>query len=70
MYLGALNRIGDAAIFLTRFDVNDFAFTFSYDFNYSKLARVSHGMGGPEISIQYIGSFGLKNKKKLYCPKF
>ncbi len=70
VYFGALHRLNDAVIFLTRFDVNAFSATFSYDFNYSKLARVSHGMGGPELSIQYIGDFGTKKKKKVFCPKF
>jgi hypothetical protein len=70
IYFGALDRWNDALIFLTRFDVNAFAFTFSYDFNYSKLEVVSVGMGGPELSIQYIGAFANSKKRHVYCPKF
>ena len=70
LYIGAMDRWNDAGIFLTRFDMNDFSFTFSYDFNYSKLAKVSHGMGGPEISIQYIGGIASPKKKRVFCPKF
>jgi type IX secretion system PorP/SprF family membrane protein len=70
MYFGALHRLKDAAIVVTRFDYLDAAFTFSYDFNYSKLARVSRGMGGPELSVQYIGSFKHKRNKKVFCPVF
>lgn len=70
LYFGAMERWNDAAIFLVRFDINDFAFTFSYDFNHSKLARVSNGMGGPELSIQYIGGITSPKKKRVFCPKF
>ncbi len=70
LYFGAMERWNDAAIFLVRFDINDFAFTFSYDFNHSKLARVSNGMGGPELSVQYIGGITTQKKKRVFCPKF
>jgi type IX secretion system PorP/SprF family membrane protein len=69
-YLGILNRAKDAIILVTRFDLDDIALTFSYDFNYSKLSRVSRGLGGPELSIQYIGNFSNKPNKKVYCPAF
>jgi type IX secretion system PorP/SprF family membrane protein len=70
MYFGVLHRLKDAVIAVTRFDINDLALTFSYDFNYSKLARVSRGMGGPEVSVQYIGSMRHKPNRKVFCPKF
>ena len=69
-YFGMLHRWNDAVIFVTRFDVQDVAMTFSYDVNYSKLSRVSHGLGGPELSVQYIGKFKRKNNKKVFCPAF
>ena len=68
-YVGVLTRVNDAIIFTSRYDINNFAVTFSYDFNYSKLAKASMGMGGPELSIQYAGNFASARKKKIYCPK-
>jgi type IX secretion system PorP/SprF family membrane protein len=70
MYFGLLHRLKDAVIFVTRFDVKDVSFTFSYDFNYSKLAKVSRGLGGPELSVQYIGGFKSRPNKKVFCPIF
>jgi type IX secretion system PorP/SprF family membrane protein len=70
VYMGALNRWKDAVIFVARLDLNEVSFTFSYDFNYSKLARVSHMQGGPEIAVQYIGGIPSMKKHKLNCPHF
>jgi type IX secretion system PorP/SprF family membrane protein len=70
VYLGVLNRMNDAFIVVNRYDLNDVTVTFSYDFNYSTLSRVSRGLGGPELSIQYIGRFNKKTNKKVYCPVF
>ena len=70
VYIGALNRWKDAAIFVARMDIDQVSFTFSYDLNYSKLAKVSHAQGGPEIAIQYIGSIPSMKKNKVYCPHF
>lgn len=70
VYFGMLHRWNDAFILVSRFDLKNVAMTFSYDFNYSTLAKVSHGMGGPELSVQYIGSFKHKSNKKVFCPIF
>lgn len=70
VYFGALDRWNDAVIFIARMDINEISFTFSYDLNYSKLAKVSHGQGGPEIAIQYIGDIPSLKKNKVYCPHF
>jgi type IX secretion system PorP/SprF family membrane protein len=70
VYFGLLHRWKDAVILVSRFDADDLSFTFSYDFNYSKLAKVSHGLGGPEVSVQYIGAFKHKPNKKVFCPIF
>ncbi len=70
VYLGVLNRMKDAFIVVNRYDLNDVTLTFSYDFNYSTLSRVSRGFGGPELSVQYIGRFNKKLNKKVYCPVF
>jgi len=70
VYVGMLHRWKDAVIMVTRFDMNDMAFTFSYDFNYSKLAKVSQGLGGPEVSLQYVGAFKHKAHRKVFCPQF
>lgn len=70
VYLGVLNRMKDAFIVVNRYDFNDISLTFSYDFNYSTLSRVSRGLGGPEVSIQYIGKFNKKTNRRVYCPVF
>lgn len=70
IYLGALMRWGDAFIFTTKLDLNKFSMGISYDFNFSRLAAVSHGRGGTEISVLYTGNIPGFHKKKIFCPRF
>jgi hypothetical protein len=68
--MGAWYRWDDALIFVTRFDIDNFSFAFSYDVNTSSLARVSDGMGGPELSFSYTGRIAAWGKKTVSCPRF
>ena len=70
IYLGAFMRWNDAFVFMTKMDLNRFSMGISYDFNFSRLAEVSHAKGGPEISVIYTGNISGFHKKKIYCPRF
>ncbi len=62
----------DAFVFSLRMDKGSTAYTFSYDFNTSKLARASYLRGGPEISIIHTFSTDgpVKKNHKVKCPAF
>lgn len=70
VYLGTFYRWNDAAIVLTRFDIDNLSFSFSYDINVSKLRKVSAMKGGPELSLIYVGCFPNFPRKAVYCPRF
>ncbi len=70
VYFGGFVRWNDAMIFTTRFDLNNLSMSFSYDVNYSRLAGVSHSLGGPELSLLYTGNIFKNYHKKIYCPRF
>lgn len=60
----------DALIAAIRYDYGDFIMTLTFDFNTSKLGRISSGSGGPELSV--IQTFApkrtRKRKYKVKCP--
>jgi len=51
--LGGYYRLQDAAILFAQFELNDFAFGLSYDFNISRLRMATDGRGGVEIALRY-----------------
>ncbi len=70
IYFGPWYRWKDAWAIVTRFDVDQFSFAFSYDLNVSELTEVTETKGGPELSIIYIGCIPHFNKKQVFCPRF
>ncbi len=70
IYIGGFIRWNDAFIFVTKFDLNKFTMGISYDVNFSHLALVSRGVGGPELSVLYTGNIPGAHKKKIFCPRF
>ncbi len=70
VYLGTFYRWNDAAIIITRFDIDEVSIAFSYDINVSRLRKVSEMKGGPELSIIYIGCIPSFSRKEVYCPRF
>ena len=70
IYLGSWYRWNDAVIAVTRFDIDNFSFAISYDINTSALSKVSHGLGGTEISFLYNTKLSSMGSKKVYCPRF
>lgn len=77
-YIGPFYRIvgdqntsisSDALIIATKLDWGGFTFGLSYDVNVSGLSPASSSRGGPELAVQYIGTF--KNvSHKVFCPRF
>lgn len=70
VYFGPWYRWKDAWAIVTRFDVDQFSFAFSYDLNVSELTEVTETKGGPELSLIYIGCIPHFNKKQVFCPRF
>jgi len=70
VYLGTWYRVNDAFVAVTRFDIDNFSFAFSYDVNSSSLTKASYGMGGPELSFLYTSALSSLGSKKVYCPRF
>lgn len=77
-YVGPFYRIvgdqnspfsSDAMILATKLDVGGFTFGLSYDINLSGLSPASSSRGGPELAIQYTGTFR-NTSHKVYCPRF
>jgi type IX secretion system PorP/SprF family membrane protein len=64
----------DALVLAARWDKDRLSCGLSYDVNLSSLTAATRGVGGPELSIIYIGEGSRstnKNKKnKVDCPKF
>ncbi|MFT7589391.1 MAG: type IX secretion system PorP/SprF family membrane protein [Limisphaerales bacterium] len=82
-YLGAWYRYflrtdikssSDGLVLSARLDQNKLTYAFSYDLNFSSLSRATKGIGGPELSIIYVGRWNGtskgNSKSKIDCPKF
>jgi type IX secretion system PorP/SprF family membrane protein len=59
----------DALILAARLDKNSISYSFSYDVNMSSLATATRGVGGPEISVIFRGSWYHKPQYRVDCPK-
>lgn len=70
--LGAWTRIAqpavDAIIAGARLDFQGFIFSFSYDFNISKLQLASQTRGAYELSLIYTGNFSSKGQRRFMIP--
>ena len=70
---GLFLRWSDALIPVIKIDHSGFSFAFSYDANISRLKPASHGRGGFELSISYIG-FSKRHDRftmnSILCPRF
>ena len=55
--IGAYMRVGDAIYPVAQFQYSGMKIGLSYDFNVSKLAKASNGMGGFEIMLGYVANF-------------
>jgi hypothetical protein len=69
---GAFLRWNDALIPVIKLDYAPMSVAFSYDANISKLKTSSHGRGGFELSLSYIGFLDRNNStlNAVLCPKF
>ena len=73
LYFGGLYRVGDAAIFIVKYDFNkNIAVSFNYDLNISALKQVSRGYGAMEIALLYQTSLSSKGGRgrPVQCPHF
>ena len=71
IHAGGFLRWNDAFIPVVKIDYSPFSVAISYDVNISRLKPSSHGRGGFELSISYIGN--RKNNSSLQyskCPRF
>jgi type IX secretion system PorP/SprF family membrane protein len=59
---------GDALIFSTRFDFNNYGIGFSYDYNVSNLNAAATANGSFELSLTYLICGG--TLRGVYCPTF
>jgi type IX secretion system PorP/SprF family membrane protein len=72
-HAGGFVRWNDAIIPVIKIDYDPFSVAISYDVNISKLKPSSHGRGGFELSISYIGFTKKMDKSSLnsiLCPRF
>ena len=64
----------DALVLAARWDKNRLSCGLSYDVNLSSLTQATRGVGGPELSVIYIGDWsGTRDKvskHKVDCPRF
>ena len=69
---GAFLRWNDSFIPVIKLDYHPFSVSFSYDVNISKLKTSSHGRGGFELGVSYIGFTKRSNSaiSALNCPRF
>lgn len=71
LYGGVFLRAGDAFIFTTGIDYDNWNLGFSYDVNYSELRTASNRRGGLEISLTYIFKKYVPNLRRYkICPNF
>lgn len=69
IHFGTFVRWNDALIPVVKLDYHPFSVSFSYDANISKLKPSSHGRGGFEIAVSWIGK--LKDRSNPYFkPRF
>lgn len=70
-HYGLYSRAVDAAVVYFGLDQRSIHLGFSYDVNYSRLRKGSHGFGGFEISLTWLLNKGKSNKiKSIPCPMF
>jgi type IX secretion system PorP/SprF family membrane protein len=67
--IGTFMRWNDALIPIVKLDYHPFSVSFSYDANISKLKPSSHGRGGFEIGISWIGQLA-DNSNPYFKPRF
>jgi type IX secretion system PorP/SprF family membrane protein len=67
--IGTFIRWNDALIPIVKLDYHPFSVSFSYDANISKLKPSSHGRGGFEIGISWIGKLP-DNSNPYFKPRF
>ena len=67
--IGTYMRWNDALIPVVKLDYHPFSVSFSYDANISKLKPSSHGRGGFEIGISWIGKRA-DNSNPYFKPRF
>jgi len=67
--IGTFMRWNDALIPIVKLDYHPFSVSFSYDANISKLKPSSHGRGGFEIGISWIGKLA-DNSNPYFKPRF
>src|ERR1035437_8904361 len=70
VYFGAFYRFRDALWLTFRIDYSDFAFSFAYDTNISKLTPASKSVGGFEFMLLYKGVFGKNKNAKRSNTRF
>jgi hypothetical protein len=65
-------RWNDALIPVIKIDYSPMSVALSYDANISKLKTSSHGRGGFELSVSYIGFLDRDNSTitAVLCPRF
>ncbi len=69
LILGAMYRLGDAAVADVGYHVGSLVMGISYDFNTSSLSAATSGQGGFELSISYVFKHHRANPS-IVCPKF
>ncbi|MGC8750229.1 PorP/SprF family type IX secretion system membrane protein [Hydrotalea sp.] len=70
LILGLYYRVGDAAIPMIGYQVNNIKLTFNYDATTSSLSGYNGSQGAFELSLVKTGIYGGNdNTKKLKCPK-
>ena len=69
---GLYFRAKDALIAMAGIEYRNTRLGLSYDVNVSSLSEASGGMGGFELSLQYIGLIGgiISEKPIMFCPRF
>lgn len=69
---GAFVRWKDAVIPTVQLDYHPFSFSLSYDVNTSQLSQTTHGRGGFELSLKYVGFLDRDNSSAnaVRCPRF
>lgn len=72
IHAGAFLRWNDALIPVIKLDYSPFSVAISYDANISKLKPSSHGRGGFELSVTYIGFLNRDNSSQntILRPRF
>lgn len=72
LQMGAFLRWKDAVIPTLQMDYHPFSFSLSYDVNISQLSQSTHGRGGFELSLKYLGFLDRENSSvnAVRCPRF